>query len=232
MTIDCREFRRRVGAEPQSLDQASRTHMLGCPDCVEWRRSTLELDVRLLSALRVPVPDGIAAPRVLAFPAVARRRWIALAASIAGGVAIVALLWVGGPRATLADDVVRHLAHEPGAMTVTATPADPDAVAAVLADAGVRLAPGAGVVSYSNTCYFRGHDVPHLVVQTADGPVTVMILRHERVAAREHFDEDGYAGAIVPAGPGSVAVIGRVPDRALDSIATRVAASIGWEQQH
>ena len=229
MTIDCREFRRRVGAEPQLLDQSSRQHMIGCPDCVEWRRTTLALDARVLTALQVPVPDGVAAPRVLTFPAVARRRWIALAASIAGGVAIGALLWIGGPRASLADDVVRHLAHEPGAMTVTSTPVDPDAVAAVLADAGVRLAPDVGLVSYSNTCRFRGHDVPHLVMQTADGPVTVMILRHERVAARQQFDEDGYAGAIVPAGPGSVAVIGRVPDPALDAIATRVAASIGWE---
>ena len=229
MTIDCSEFRRRVGAEPQVLDQASRQHMLACPECAGWRRTTLDLDARLLTALRVPVPDGAAAPRVLSFPAVARRRWIALAASIAGGVAIGTLLWVGGPRASLADDVVRHLAHEPGAMQRTSAPADPDAVAAVLADAGVRLAPDAGMVSYSNTCRFRGHDVPHLVVQTADGPVTVMILRYERVAARERIDEDGYAGAIVPAGPGSVAVVGRVPDPALDSIATRVAASIGWE---
>ena len=229
MTIDCREFRRRIGAEPQLLDQASRQHMLGCPDCVEWRRTTMDLDARVLEALNVPVPDAVAAPRVLAFPAVARRRWIALAASIAGGVAIGTLMWVGGPRASLADDVVRHLAHEPGAMSVTATPADPDAVAAVLSDAGVRLAPDVGLISYTNTCFFRGHDVPHLVVQTADGPVTVMILRHETVAAREHFDEDGYAGAIVPAGPGSVAVIGRVPDPALDAIAARVAAAIGWE---
>ena len=172
MTIDCREFRRRVGAEPQLLDQSSRQHMLGCPECAGWRRATLELDARVLTALQVPVPDGVAAPRVLSFPAVARRRWIALAASIAGGVAIGALLWIGGPRASLADDVVRHLAHEPGAMTVTSTPADPDAVAAVLADAGVRLAPDVGVVSYSNTCRFRGHDVPHLVMQTADGPAT------------------------------------------------------------
>ena len=188
MTIDCSEFRRRVGAEPQLLDQTSRQHMLGCPECVEWRRTTLELDARVLEALRVPVPDGAVTPRVLEFPAVTRRRWIALAASIAGGVAIGALLWVGGPRASLADDLVRHLAHEPGAMTVTSTPADPDAVAAVLADAGVRIAPDVGVVSYSNTCRFRGHDVPHLVVQTADGPVTVMILRHERVAASIGWD--------------------------------------------
>jgi hypothetical protein len=228
VSVDCSEFRRRVGAEPHLLDQDSRTHMLGCAGCGEWRRTTLQLDDRVAAALRVPVPDGAGAAPVLRFPAVARRRWIALAASIAGGVAIGALMWAAAPRATLADDVVRHMAHEPDAMTATAA-ADPDAVAAVLKDAGVRLAPTVGTVSYASTCRFRGEDVPHLVVQGADGPVTVMILRHERVAASERFDEDGYAGTIVPVGSGSIAVIGRAPEPGLAAYAARVAASVGWE---
>ena len=104
-----------------------------------------------------------------------------------------------------------------------------DAVAAVLKDAGVRLAPGVGIVSYASTCRFRGADVPHLVVQTDAGPVTVMILRHEHVRTVERFDEDGYTGTLLPAGPGSVAVVGRAPDPGLGAVATRVAGAIGWE---
>ncbi|MFO1407640.1 MAG: DUF3379 family protein [Steroidobacteraceae bacterium] len=225
MSVDCREFRRRVGAEPQVLDPASRTHLLGCPACVEWRRTTLDLDRRILSALEVSVPPAAGRAPV----PLARTRWFALAASILAGVAVGTLLWVGGSRETLAGDLVRHLAHEPGAMAVTSTPADPDAVAAVLADARVRLAPGAGVVSYASTCRFRGHEVPHLVVQAAGGPVTVMILRHEHVQAVERFHEGGYAGTLLPAGPGSVAVIGRASDPDLPAVAARVAAAIGWE---
>ena len=45
-------------------------------------------------------------------------------------------------------------------------------------------AAGAGLVSYANSCVFRGHHVPHLVVQTEAGPVTVMVLVHESGVVR------------------------------------------------
>ena len=51
----------------------------------------------------------------------------------------------------------------------------------VLKDSKLRLKPDAGIVSYASSCTFRGHRVPHLVVQTPSGPVTVMVLVHESV---------------------------------------------------
>ena len=62
----------------------------------------------------------------------------------------------------------------------------------------LRLKPDAGVVSYASSCTFRGYKVPHLVVQTASGPVTVMVLVHEAVRHATQFDEQGYRGTIVP----------------------------------
>jgi len=41
------------------------------------------------------------------------RRWYALAASIVAGVLVGSLLWVGGPRNSLAQDVLAHMDHEP-----------------------------------------------------------------------------------------------------------------------
>ncbi len=38
-----------------------------------------------------------------------------------------------------------------------------------------------------------------------------MILLHERVNAAQQFNESGYAGLLVPAGAGSVAVLSRTP---------------------
>ena len=38
--------------------------------------------------------------------------------------------------------------------------------------------------------------VPHLVVQTEMGPVTVMVLVHESVAKPVPFEEQGYRGVI------------------------------------
>ena len=232
MTMDCREFRREAGSDPRHLGTEAASHRDSCAACAESLRRTLELDDRILAALRVPVPDAPRAGRtgrVLHFPVIERRRWMALAASIVGGVMVGSLLWVASPRPSLAEDVVKHLDHEPGAMVVTSHDADPAAVEAVLQRAGVHLRPGVGPVSYASTCSFRGDKVPHLVVQTALGPVTVMMLRHEKVAAPVEFDEGGYAGTILPAGPGSIAVIGRAPGADLDRVAEQVRAAVQWK---
>ena len=78
----------------------------------------------------------------------------------------------------------------------------------MLRDSRLRLSNGAGMVSYASSCAFRGHRVPHLVIQTESGPVTVMVLVHEGVRKPVRFDEQGYRGVIVPvAGHGSLAVL-------------------------
>jgi hypothetical protein len=248
MTMECLEFRREAGADPRHLGAAAAAHRDACAACAESWRRTLALDAKILAALQVPVPDdmrggisgeGLASGmnrgrriasqgRVVSFPRIEPRRWMALAASIAGGVAIGSLLWIGGPRASLAEDVVKHMEHEPGVMVVTSDEEDPGEVAAVLQRAGVRMQSGVGTVSYATTCRFRGERVPHLVVQTAAGPMTVMVLRDEKVAGPVDFDEGGYAGTIVPAGPGSIAVLGHAPTADLDQVAERVAAAVVW----
>lgn len=230
--MDCAEFRREADADPGHLGPQASAHRDACAACAESLRRTIELDERIFAALRVPVPEaartGIPG-RVVRFPVIERRRWMALAASIVGGVLVGSLLWVGSPRPSLAGDVVKHLDHEPGAMAVTSHETDPAEVEAVLQRAGVRLRAGIGTVSYASTCSFRGDKVPHLVVQTAAGPVAVMVLRHEKVAAPVDFDEDGYAGTIVPAGPGSIAVIGHAPAADLDQVAEQVRNAVQWQ---
>ena len=103
--MECLEFRRAAGADPGHLSVEAAAHRDDCPKCAEFLRQTLALDERILAALRVPVPERNAAavtPNVVAFPRIERRRWMALAASIAGGVLVGSLLWVSGPRTSLA----------------------------------------------------------------------------------------------------------------------------------
>ena len=57
--------------------------------------------------------------------------------------------------------------------------------------------------------------------------MTVMLLAHEKVAARTEFSEDGYRGVLLPAGEGSVAVLARdgaVPERS----PTRCVSAVRW----
>jgi hypothetical protein len=230
MTMECLDFRRAAGADPGHLSVEAAAHRIACPECAEFLRQTLALDERVLAALRVPVPErgaAAVAPNVVAFPRIERRRWMALAASIAGGVLIGSLLWVSAPRVSLAEDLVRHMAHEPGVMVPSSLPEDASRVERVMERGGIRLRSDAGMVSYAQTCRFRGAKVPHLVVQTDAGPVTVMVLRDEKVAAPVKFADQGYVGTILPAGPGSVAVLG--PTGAdLSQVAERVAAAVVW----
>jgi len=228
--MECLEFRRAAGADPKHLSVEADAHRDACPKCAEFLRQTLVLDEKILAALRVPVPERGASgvtPNVLAFPRIERRRWMALVASIAGGVLIGSLLWVSAPRASLAEDIVKHMSHEPGVMVMSSAPEDASRVQRVMERGGIRLRPDAGMVSYAQTCRFRGEKVPHLVVQTDSGPVSVMVLRDEKVTAPVKFAEQGYVGTILPAGPGSVAVIG--PTGAdLQQVAARVAAAVVW----
>jgi hypothetical protein len=229
MTMDCLQFRRMAGADPQQLDAAVRSHAEACPGCAEHLRQLRALDARIFAALEVPVPAPVVTVAGSSAPVMGldRRRWLALAASIMGGVLVGTLLWVGGPRNSLARDLIEHLGHEPEALVVTERPEDATVLDEVLERGGIRLRPEIGKVSYANSCEFRGHIVPHLVVQTDGGPVTVMVLRHERPAGPERFDEQGFAGRIVPAGPGSIAVIGAA-EADVGQVTADVLAAVEW----
>ena len=229
MTMDCLQFRRIAGADPGHLDEAARAHAEACPRCAAHLGELHALDARILAALEVPVPGATGLPGGSSAPIVGvdRRRWLALAASLVAGVLVGTLLWVAGPQNSLARDLVEHLGHEPEALVVTGRPEDAEVLDAVLERGGIRLRPGIGTVSYANSCEFRGHDVPHLVVQTGDGPVTVMVLRHERPARPVRFREGGHTGRIVPVGPGSVAVIGAAGVD-LEQVTSAVTEAVEW----
>jgi Protein of unknown function (DUF3379) len=83
------------------------------------------------------------------------------------------------------------------------------AVDSVLEESGfvVRPVMGLAPVVYARSCDFRGHRVAHFVVLTESGPVTVLVLTHERVRVVERFESDGYRGVLVPVQGGSIALV-------------------------
>jgi hypothetical protein len=118
------------------------------------------------------------------------------------------------------------MAHEPEAWTQTGS-LPSAAVTEVLAQSGVTFRTDVPTVSYASSCWFRGRHVPHLVVQTPEGPVTVMVLPRESVARRAAFEEGGYRGVLVPAGRGSIAILTR--DAAdLSDVAKQVLAAVSF----
>jgi hypothetical protein len=239
--MNCTEYRRSILADPRDANPGLRLHRDACDDCSGYTERLLRFESRLERALRVNAPADADA-RVVPLRARTartsnralrmRRGWLAMAASVLIIVVVAGSLWLAAPHPSLAADVVAHMAGEPQAWARTDVPVPPSELAQVLRDSRMRLNPDAGMVSYARSCPFRGHQVPHLVVQTEMGPVTVMVLVHESVGKPVPFDEEGYRGVILPvAGHGSLAVLarGHTADlNAVTHIAARVQGAIVW----
>jgi hypothetical protein len=233
--MDCNAYRRSMLADPRDADARQQEHRASCHDCNLFTERLLRFESNLGRALKVSLPaDEVVPLRIAAAPAprlLNRRNWLAMAASVLMAVVVAGFLWVAGPGSSLAADVVTHMGGEPDAWH-THAPVPDSELEAVLRDTHLRLSDDAGPVSYASSCAFRGHRVPHLVIQTESGPVTVMVLVHESVSKPVHFDEGGYRGVIVPvAGHGSLAVLTRGSStdiKTVERIAARVQGSIVW----
>jgi hypothetical protein len=226
--MDHTHYRSAILADPHASDAELRAHRESCPQCRTFTEQLLRFESRLERALRVEIPptaDVLPFERKAAAAAQGPWRWLAMAASVLLGLVVAGGVWLTLPQRSLAADVVAHMAGEPDAWRTEVPVPDP-ALNAVLQQSNIRLKPSAGVVSYASSCEFRGHKVPHLVVQTPSGPVTVMVLVHEAVRKSMRFDEQGYRGTIVPVlGHGSIAVLMRDSGSASGDI-SRIAAQV------
>jgi hypothetical protein len=238
--MDCAHYRRSMMVDPRDADQALSEHRAACHDCNLYTQRLLRFESRLERALGVRVPAQGESAAKAAAPSAApyrkgwpqRKGWLAMAASVVLALVVAGGLWLSVPGSSLAAAVVTHMAGEPEAWRRTDVPVPMPALEDVLRNSRMRLGAGAGIVSYAASCEFRGHRVPHLVVQTESGPVTVMVLVHEHVPKSVRFDEQGYRGVIVPVpGHGSLAVLTHGPTTDLSTvehIASRVLDSIIW----
>jgi uncharacterized protein DUF3379 len=235
---NCDHYRRSLLADPHGVSAEMRLHTAGCRDCTAYTEQVQRFEDKLDRALRIdietaPRARGLAGLRSrLGRPRRLRRRWLAAAASLVLGCVVAGSLWLVAPGSSLAADVVGHMAGEPDAWALTTVPVPQPQLDAVLRESHMRLKAEAGLVTYASSCLFRGHQVPHLVVQTAAGPVTVMVLTHEATHGQQRFHDQGYQGVIEPVpGHGSMAVLERGPafdERTIDAVITQVQNAIDW----
>lgn len=216
---ECVHARVQIGGDPHNLPPEVTAHLTTCAACTRFREETLALDARLRAALELPLAKFREVE-----PAPPARRY-ALAASIALAVLLAGGFWIFQPRSALAHDVVAHVLEE-GSSWDQQQLLPAAEVAGILHTAGVQFDASLPVV-YGYACPFRGHRVPHFVVQTANGPMTVMLLAHEKVSKRTKFAEEGLHGELLPAGSGSVAVLmrtGEVPE----DLAGKIVSAARW----
>lgn len=223
--MNCFEFRRVCIAEPRSLDVEFRRHRAECPGCAAFAEREEGFERVLAKAVQIDVPPELNARLILRQTtqrAFRPTRVFAYAASLLVVVAaVLGVLW--DQRAQGIDELVMgHILDEPEhLMSQDEVPVE--RAAAVLARIGVPLRGDLGVIRFADLC--PGRPGAHLVLAGRNGPVTVMIMPTRPVSTRQVLAHGGFSGIVVPAGTGSVAIVG-LPGEPLDEHEQRLRAAM------
>lgn len=234
--MNCEDYKQAMAADPTY--NGGDAHLSACSDCRAFRDEMRALDRKIGRALAIEVPSlrmpelpevdtadvvPLAGRRRLTMPA-----WMAVAAALVLG-AFIGVRMLGGnvEYASLADEIVAHLDHEPYALRVTDQPVSDRRLAKVVPASVASMNHDAGLITYAQTCVINGKKIPHLVVQGERGPVTILLLPDEMIDAATQIEGESINGILLPVGSGSVAIIGERDER-LDVIQDNIVNSVTW----
>ena len=211
--MNCEDFRQNLLAAPDDMNDAMASHMEACEPCQGVASQMLAMDTVLREAMQVEVPQNLGQTIMLQKILQRKRRvnipLFAMAATILLGVGFATGSWLGRANTTeLTDALIAHVEHEPLLLRPSTDVVEFQRVSNVLQQANVNLRADIGRVRHVGLCLFNGKKVPHLVVTTQNGPVTVMLLPDETVDSVQSFDNGVFSGVIVPNGRGAIAIIG------------------------
>jgi hypothetical protein len=216
--MNCIDFRRHAVVQPLRLGDEALAHAAGCTGCEAFIERQRQLDADLLAALQVPAPDGLAERIVLAQGIRRRHRpwaWAAAASVlVASALAIVAPPYFAGNA--LAGEAIAHVKEEPQSFRLVSRHA-PEFLPGELAAQGIRLAAALGEVTYTQICPMREGKARHIVVATARGPVTLLLMPGDSTARRRaSSDAEGLSAITLPAARGSIAIVASNRQHALE----------------
>jgi len=94
---------------------------------------------------------------------------------------------------------------------------------------GAAVDPGLGPVRFAGRCVIGERYAIHLVLPGERGAVTALFMPASGLAEKRQVAGDGLYGMLVPAGSGSLAVVG-IPGEPLEPIARRLLAAVRWNR--
>jgi hypothetical protein len=218
--MDCLEFRRRLGSEPQVVDAEAKTHLAGCASCAAATLAAQAFEARLANALAVAVPGDLAG-RILAAqradvePLQQRRglRWITLAAAASLLLAFGVVRYQRDANA-LPSLVAAHVtAPDEHAALALQAPVPMNEVEKAFADRGVKLAEAPPQVVYVAECGIGRWRSVHMVSAGEGGPVSVVYVVRERAAASKDFQRAGLVAREVPIADGTLFMLAQSDQR-------------------
>lgn len=220
--MNCLDSRRSLLAAPRARTPEHAAHLVECADCSRFAGRLDDLDNQLAEAALVPVPDALA-ERVLRQKA-RRPHWrYAAAAAVLLGSALA----IVGPRlwdaAAFAMPLTAVGPTHPGvtaiAVVVEQQPAyvdEPHGVDLAAMDEALKrlhltLRKDGVRVDYAGKCYMPGTECQHLVLDTPDGHVSVVLMPDSPVGSRALVIDRRMTALVSPVGSGGYIVVADSP---------------------
>lgn len=235
MTMNCEEYKQTIAEDPNFDGGAG--HVSECTECRTYRDEMRALDVKIGRALALEVPDLVLPdlPDLENVVSLSNRRrlstptWFAMAATVLLAV-FFSVRFAGDDSVdydSLADEVLAHVYHEPSALRVTdVAVSDARLLEAVPANIA-ELDENTGLITFAESCSINGHNVPHLVIQGQQGPITIILMPEEKISSAIALNDGIQHGVILPVGDGSIAIVAGL-DEPLDEVQKQVLQSVVW----
>ena len=233
--MNCDDYKEALLADPGIEDETG--HATGCASCQAHKAEVLALNAKISQALQLDVPPlsmpelpEIDTDGVIALPTRRGRSkvaWFALAASVVLAVFVGIRTTNDRPELSLAEQVLAHVDHEPKALAPTTIPVTDAHLAAAVPESLATMNHDAGLITFAESCVINGNDVPHLVIQGAYGPVTILLMPEEMIGKAHSFEGVNTKGVILPVGSGSIAIVG-ARDEQLEKYEESVLNSVAW----
>ena len=231
--MSCLEFRRRVTAAPAESDPELEAHARACAACAAYRERTREFDRDLLEAMRLEPPEGLGS-RILLRQRLdekarirARRRRLALAAALLLAVGLGGGLWMWRPGTSLEGVVLAHvnaeMHHLQDQKNLRLAQLN-----RVLQPLGSTVEREIGPIRYAGSCRIRNHTGGHVVLESSEGPVTVLFMPGEYIDARRPVHDQHFRGVILPTDNGSIAILGE-SETGVREIERRLVPAVRFE---
>jgi len=219
--MNCFEFRKLLLADPRVRTPEQERHIAGCPACESLVREMEAFEARVHDAMRVPVPEALA-ERVLlrrTIRAPALHVW-ALAASLVAviglgayfyrpfdgeEVRVVAAAALGGAHPAVAA-ISYVVEHEPQLLR-EGIRGDPAVMRGALLRLGLKLPSDGVTVQYLGKCPVPGGTGEHVVLRTAAGQITLILVPDQSFGARVVVADRDKTAIAAPHGAGGYILI-------------------------
>lgn len=208
-------------------------HKRKCAACAEFAVGMRHIERTLVEALRVDVPENLAARIILTqslqngqVPNKRRPRRYAIAASLLLTLGLAGGLYTIISTTPFHRAVMAHLDGEWDSLVQRQDVSD-QKLMSVLATVGSELKGDIGKIRHASLCDLSEYGGAHLVLEGLKGPVVVLLLPEKHIAGPNVMSGDRSDGILVSTNNGSMAIVGD-KDEAFHGIERRVRSAVVW----